>query len=204
MFANAKQHLPSVIGNYLGQAILSLHFCISALLPLISFSIKNPAIPRQMQHSPKLINYSSKYSMWLCVVSIVRGFSFFFFFAAWWNKWNADWLRFYAADEQVLIKTQTRNSYKTKNGSWDIMISFSIEQAYIKVIQVQVCCGCGWIFHSFYSFSWLKCSSRQHVLPNGAHRSFILKMGCSDESTQLLTGQEMQCGVSIPFPVPWV
>jgi len=26
------------------------------------------------------------------------------------------------------------------------MISFSIEQAYIKVIQVQVCCGCGWIF----------------------------------------------------------
>jgi len=60
----------------------SFHFCISALLPIISFSIKNPAIPRQMQHSPKLINYSSKCTMWLCVVSIVRGFSFFFFFDA--------------------------------------------------------------------------------------------------------------------------
>jgi len=60
MFANAKQHLPSVNGNYLGHNDHSLHnfhnFCISALLPPISISIKkkNTAILRQMQHSPKV------------------------------------------------------------------------------------------------------------------------------------------------------
>lgn len=110
----------------------------------------------------------------------------------------------------VLIKPQTRNrnSYKTRQTVlgliWLLLLLQPSNRSTIKVLQVQVCCGLVGDFPQRFppnTFSWQTDST---CLSKWSASVFCceLKMLCSDESTQLLTGQKMQCGISIPFP--WV